>query len=204
MSKVNDVVTWYCTTDTVLNICTTFNIEYPTLCKHLKRNFSNKGESYLYEKGVSYWTKYRCKLSGYFCFTDSEDKQIFTGVPIRNILEEKSVKGLKTIVIDGKEVLYRTLDELCEMFNTNKGKVNARIRKQGMTLEQALTTETISCRYYKVDGERVSLKDLNDKYCFTRNYLARKLQYVSPSEKAKIIEQTILLERGEIISVVCL
>ena len=204
LSKVNDVVTWYCTTDTVLNICTTFNIEYPTLCKHLKRNFSNKGESYLYEKGVSYWTKYRCKLSGYFCFTDSEDKQIFTGVPIRNILEEKSVKGLKTIVIDGKEVLYRTLDELCEMFNTNKGKVNARIRKQGMTLEQALTTETISCRYYKVDGERVSLKDLNDKYCFTRNYLARKLQYVSPSEKAKIIEQTILLERGEIISVVCL
>jgi len=204
LGKVNDVVTWYCTTDTVLNICTTFNIEYTTLCRHLKRNFSNNGESYLYEDGVYYWTKYRGRLSDYFCFTESEDKQIFTGVPIRNILEEKSGKGLKAIVIDGKEVLYRTLDNLCEMFNTNKSRVAARIRRQGMTLEQALTTETISCKYYNVDGERMSLKDLNDKYCFTRNYLARKLQCVAPSEKAKIIEQTILLKRGEIISVECL
>ena len=204
LGKVNDVVTWYCTTDTVLNICTAFNMEYHTLCRHLKRNFSNKGESYLYEKDVSYWTKYRGKLSDYFCFTEREDKQLSTGVPIRNILEEKSVKGLKTIVIDGKEVLYRTLDELCEMFNTNKGKVSARIRKQGMTLEQALTTETIKAKYYTVDGEKISLKDLNDKYCFTRNYLARKLQCAAPSEKAKIIEQTILLKRGEIVSVECL
>lgn len=204
LGKVNDVVTWYCTTNTVLNICTTFDIKYTTLCRHLKRNFSNKGESYLYEKGVSYWTKYRGRLSDYFCFTEREDKQLSTGVPIRNILEEKSVKGLKTIVIDGKEVLYRTLDDLCEMFSTNQNRVAARIRKQGMTLEQALTTETIKAKYYMVDGERISLKDLNDRYCFARNYLADKLQGASASEKAKIIEQTILLKRGEIISVVCL
>lgn len=73
-----------------------------------------------------------------------------------------------------------------------------------MTLEQALTTETIKAKYYMVDGERISLKDLNDKYCFARNYLADKLQGASPSEKAEIIEQTILLKRGEIISVECL
>lgn len=204
LGKVNDVVTWYCTTNTALNICTTFNIEYTTLCRHLKRNFSNKGESYLYEDGVYYWTKYRGKLSDYFCFTESEDKQLSTGIPVRNILEEKSVKGLKTIVIDGKEVFYRTLDELCEMFSTNQNRVTSRIRKQGMTLEQALTTETIKAKYYMVDGERISLKDLNDRYCFTRNYLADKLQGASAFEKAKIIEQTILSKRGETISVVCL
>lgn len=203
LNKLNNVVTWYCTTDNVLNICKTFNIDYVTLCRHLKSNFSNKGEVYLYEEYVSYWTKYRGKLSDYFCFTDGEDKKLSNGVAIKNILDDKNDvnRCMKTTTINGVDVMFKNTEHLCSLFNTNKSRVRARMKKQGMTLEQALTTETISCKYYVVDGVTVSLKDLNDKYCFTRNYLARKLEHKTASEKAKIIEETILMERGEIVSV---
>ncbi len=65
----------------------------------------------------------------------------------------------KEVMIGG--VKYRgTLGMLSGMFGKSKGKVVARMREQGMSLEEALTTPTLRVDKWKVDGKEMKTNEI--------------------------------------------
>lgn len=81
----------------------------------------------------------------------------------------------KEVEIDG--IIYRgTIRKLCEMFNQDQSKVKVRMRRQGMSLAEALSLPTKRVNKWRVDGVvmktvemcnylGISSKAFNNKRC---------------------------------------
>lgn len=69
---------------------------------------------------------------------------------------KKHVEDLnkKEWVVDGK-AFFETFEGLCRVFGKDSSAVRARLEKQGMSIEQALTEEPIRIMWYRIDGELV-------------------------------------------------
>lgn len=52
----------------------------------------------------------------------------------------------------GNKTYFETFTGLCRLFGKDHRAVSTRMERQGMTLEQALTTEPIRIKWYRLDG----------------------------------------------------
>lgn len=70
------------------------------------------------------------------------------------IAAKKEVENLfKKEWIVGGTTYFESFEGLCRKFNKDHSAITARMERQGMTLEEALTTEPKRINYYIMDGE---------------------------------------------------
>lgn len=114
--------------------CIYLGIKYKTLISNT-RKYSNSQVEWIEDIKEFGVTAYRTK-------TDEEvmaaNRQTKLARKYGMTVEEYLNKDIKTIIIKGKEVRYKTLVDLCLTLNVNKDRIRARIKKQGMSLEDAL------------------------------------------------------------------
>jgi len=75
-------------------------------------------------------------------------------------LDEYLNKGVKTVIVGEKEVKYKTLVDLCITLNINVERIRGRIKKQGMSLEDALQAPLGRVNKWLYDGKVYSVKEL--------------------------------------------
>mgnify|MGYP000137201981 FL=1 len=75
-------------------------------------------------------------------------------------VEEYLNKDVKVVIIGEKEVKYKTLVDLCATLNVNVERISARIKKQGMSLEEALQAPLGRVNKWLYGGEVYSVKEL--------------------------------------------
>jgi len=66
----------------------------------------------------------------------------------------------KMVVINGEEVLYHSRAELCAILKVSEDRVRMRMKRKGMTLEQALQAPPERVNKYLYNGVVYSIKDL--------------------------------------------
>jgi len=66
----------------------------------------------------------------------------------------------KMVVINGEEVLYHSRVELCSILKVSEDRVRMRMKRKGMTLEQALQAPPERVNKYLYNGVVYSIKDL--------------------------------------------
>lgn len=75
-------------------------------------------------------------------------------------LDEYLNKDVKTVIVGGKEVKYKTLVELCIALNVNVERIRGRTKKQGMSLEDALQAPLGRVNKWLYAGKVYSVKEL--------------------------------------------
>lgn len=66
----------------------------------------------------------------------------------------------KMVVINGEEVFYYSRADLCSILKVSEGRVRMRMKRKGMTLEQALQAPPERVNKYLYNGVVYSIKDL--------------------------------------------
>lgn len=75
-------------------------------------------------------------------------------------VDEYLNKDIKTVTVGGKEIKYKTLVDLCITLNVNESRIRARIKKQGMSLEDALQAPLERVNKWLYEGKVYSVKEL--------------------------------------------
>jgi len=136
--------------------CVYLGIKYKTLISNTSKCSNSQVEwaEDIKEGGV---TIYRTK-------TDEEvratNRQTKLARKYGMTVEEYLNKDIKTITVKGKEVRYKTLVDLCLTLNVNKERIRARIKKQGMSLEDALQAPLERVNKWVYKGGVYTVRDL--------------------------------------------
>lgn len=171
--KGAETVSWEGEDVYLWDLCETFSLDYYKVLRELRtgKDIWNivKGVQDVYRysvelecaNGVSMWFKSREVLASY------------TGCPI-SVVHEKLRGGVKRLEDFQTYIPYEwriktvqgvsgTIEELCNHFGLSKGCVDSRMARQGVSLEEALTTPRQRLKYIKVDGETLTVKGLCDR-----------------------------------------
>lgn len=114
--------------------CIYLGIKYKTLISNT-RKYSNSQVEWVEDAEEFGVTTYRTKTTKE---VRAANRQTKLARKYGMTVEEYLNKDIKTITVKGKEVRYKTLVDLCLTLNVNKDRIRARIKKQGMSLEDAL------------------------------------------------------------------
>jgi hypothetical protein len=66
----------------------------------------------------------------------------------------------KVIVVNGQEVKYNNVAELCKLYGVSEARVGTRMRRKGMTLEKALQAPVERVNKYLYNGTVYTIKEL--------------------------------------------
>jgi len=161
-------------THTIGAWCIYLGIKYKSLMSNT-RNRSNSQVEWVEDIKEFGVTAYRTK-------TDEEvmaaNRQTKLARKYGMTVEEYLNKDIKTITVKGKEVKYKTLVDLCLTLNVNKDRIRARIKKQGMSLEDALQAPLERVNKWIYNGEVYTVRGLcNITGLSQRKFIDYKIKY---------------------------
>lgn len=160
-------------TNTVGAWCVYLGINYKTLMGSIKPKYI-KGIWFSQEQG-NYVHLYRRKTTKELTY-DSHQRKLAEKYDMS--IEEYLNKDIKIVVVGGKEVKYKTLVDLCTTLNVNENRVRARIKKQGMSLEDALQAPLERVNKWLYDGKVYSVKELCETIGLSqRKFINNKAKY---------------------------
>lgn len=144
-------------TRTVGAWCVYLGIKYGTLMRNLRKKSNSKWvwtEDDNHNGVVVYRRKTEKEL-------DREKGQRASARKLGMTLDEYLNRDTrKMVVINGEEVLYHSRVELCSILKVSEDRVRMRMKRKGMTLEQALQAPPERVNKYLYNGVVYSIKDL--------------------------------------------
>lgn len=136
--------------------CVYLGMKYGTLMRNLRKK-SNSKWVWIDEGKHNSVSVYRRKTEKELI---KESDQRTAARKLGMSVDEYLNKDVKTVIVGGKEVKYKTLVDLCATLNVNVERISGRIKKQGMSLEDALQAPLGRVNKWLYDGEVYSVKEL--------------------------------------------
>lgn len=137
--------------------CVSLGIKYGTLMRNLRKK-SNSKWVWIDEGKHNSVSVYRRKTEKEL---DKECDQRTAARKLGTTLEDYLNRDTrKVIVVNGQEVKYNNVAELCKLYGVSEARVGTRMRRKGMTLEEALQAPVERVGKYLYSGNVYTIKEL--------------------------------------------
>lgn len=144
-------------TRTVGAWCVYLGIKYGTLMRNLRKKSNSKWvwtEDDKHNGVVVYRRKTEKEL-------DKESDQRTAARKLGMTLEDYLNRDTrKVITVKGQEIVYSNVAELCKLYGVSEARVGTRMRRKGMTLEEALQAPVERVGKYLYNGTVYTIKEL--------------------------------------------
>lgn len=145
-------------TNTIGAWCVYLGVRYGTLMRNLRQRDTNSKKQWVVDEkelGVSvYRLKTEKEIEKEKCQRRAARE---LGITLEDYLNRDT---RKVIVVNGKEMKYSNLAELYNMFGVSEARVVTRMKRKGMTLEQALQAPVERVNKWSYEGNVYSVKEL--------------------------------------------